>query len=117
MLRYWLGAVPSPQPPDDELYLALSMPGRTIVTVLPNGKRHIHRPEYDAMLGEIFATDCRVLSYALKTTEGFWNKTQQMRSVDRDLTGGFKIAKLEGAILDGGRLAAHYLRCYKETSD
>lgn len=102
---------------DEELYLALSTPGRTIVTVLPDGKRHIHRTEYDAMLGEILATDCRLLSYALKTTEGFWHKAQQMRSVDRDLTGGFAIAKLESAILEGGRLAAHYLRCYNETSD
>ena len=82
--------------------------------VAPGRPPHVRRTRYDAILAETTALDCEILCHALKSIECWWHKTEQVRSVGCDPTGGFAIDRLEHAVLDGGILAAQFLRSRRE---
>jgi hypothetical protein len=90
--------------------VVLPGPGRYIVVVLPDGTVHLRATEYDAMLGEITATEAQILCHNLKVIEGYWNGTQQLCSVGMDPHNTFVYRALENSILNGGALADHHLR-------
>ena len=46
--------------------------------------------------------------------EGYWHKVKQLEAVGADPQDGFALGKLEEALLEGSRLATHYLRNYDE---
>jgi len=85
-------------------------PGRYVATVMPDGVVRVHETEYSALLEEMTLADCRILCHTLQIIEGHWHKFQHRRSIASDRQDEFGLARLEAAILDGGRLAA---RCLK----
>lgn len=89
----------------DAVTVVLPGPGRYVATVVPDGAVHVHETECCAVLDEMTLTDYRILCHTLKIIEGQWHRFQHRRSVasDRQNEGG--LARLEAAILDGGRLA------------
>jgi len=90
--------------------IVLPGPGRYIATVMPDGVVRVHETEYSALLEEMTLADCRILCHTLQIIEGHWHKFQHRRSIASDRQDEFGLARLEAAILDGGRLAA---RCLK----
>jgi len=94
----------------DALTIVLPGPGRYVATVMPDGAVRVQETEYSAVLEEMTLADCRILCHTLKIIEGHWHKFQHRRSVASDQQDEFGLARLEAAILDGGRLAA---RCLK----
>jgi hypothetical protein len=73
--------------------------------VVPGRPPHVRRTRYEAILGEHTALDNQILCHALKSIECLWHKTEQIRSLGDDPTGGFAVDRLERAVLDGGLLA------------
>ncbi len=90
--------------------VTLPQPGRYVATVLPDGNLHLHQTAYKALLGDLESEDCQMLAYALKMIEGYWNEMQQMRSIGHDPESELAFQRLEKAILEGGGLAARFLR-------
>jgi hypothetical protein len=56
----------------------------------------------------------RILCHGLKSIECWWHKTEQIRSLGDDPTGGFAVDRLENAVLDGGLVAEQILRPRRE---
>jgi len=96
--------------------IALPAYGRFVVMNRPDRTVHVHQTEYDAAFEELSAIDIRVLSHHLGLIASFWHKYQLIGSLI-DPRGGFARGKLEEAILEGGRLGQHYLRCYGASQD
>jgi len=94
--------------------IVLPGPGRYVATVMPDGAVRVHETEYSALLEEMTLADCRILCHTLQIIDGQWHKYQHRRSITRDRQDEYGLARLEAAILDGGRLAA---RCLKWHSD
>ena len=92
--------------------VALPRFGRFVVTCRPGRAIHIHETEAVAAYDDMLATDCQLLSHWLRTIEAFWHKVQHLKARGLDIEGGFALSKLEGTILEGGRLGRHYLACY-----
>jgi len=90
--------------------IVLPGPGRFVATVMADGAVHLHETEYHAVLEDMTLADCRILCHTLKIIEGQWHKFQHRRSVASDRQDEFGLARLEAAILDGGRFAT---RCLK----
>lgn len=109
--------IPSQLGGDGRVQLAFPNSGRFVVTIMPGGPSHVHQTEYSAVLQDITAMDCQVLSHTLRLIESFWHKFQQRRSCGGNPEGGFAMTKLEQAILEGGRLGRRYIRCYEQSSD
>ncbi len=83
--------------------------GRFIITVLPNGRHHIYRSDFDRIEYEYNALNLRSLCYALKNIETFWYMVQHMQSIEFDPKGTIPMDVLETSILHGARLATHLL--------
>jgi prophage antirepressor-like protein len=101
----------------DTVTLSLREAARYIVMVVPGRPPHVRRTRYEAILGEHTALDNQILCHALKSIECLWHKTEQIRSLGDDPTGGFAVDRLEHAVLDGGLLAEQILRsrCEEES--
>jgi prophage antirepressor-like protein len=94
--------------------LSLREAARYIVMVVPGRPPHVRRTRYEAILGENTALDNEILCHALKSIECWWHKTEQIRSLGDEPTGGFAVDRLEHAVLDGGLLAEQILRPRRE---
>lgn len=95
---------------DDVITLArLDVPVRYVVMSMPGRPPHVRQMPPDAILAERTALDCEGLCYALKAIEVWWHKVKQRESVGGDPTGGFALARLERAIIDGAWTANQYL--------
>ena len=94
--------------------LSLREAARYIVMIVPGRPPHVRRTRYEAILGENTTLDNEILCHALKSIECWWHKTEQIRSLDDDPTGGFAVDRLEHAVLDGGLLAEQILRPRRE---
>lgn len=95
---------------DDVITLSrLDVPVRYIVMSAPGRPPHVRQMPIEAILGERTALDCEGLCYALKTIENWWHKVQQRESVGGNPRGGFALARLAQAIIDGAWTANQYL--------
>lgn len=97
--------------------IVLPGPGRYVATVMPDGAVRVHETEYSAVLEEMTLADCRILCHTLQIIEGQWHKFQHRRSVASDRQDEFGLARLEAAILDGGRFATRCLKwhsCFED---
>ena len=97
--------------------VALPGPGRYVATVMPDGAVRVHETEYSALLEEMTLADCRILCHTLHIIEGQWHKYQHRRSIASDRQDEFGLARLEAAILDGGRLAARCLKWHSGSEE
>ena len=91
----------------------IELPGRFVVLADPDGC-DVRETGYDAMGQEATNVDVRVMCHQLGVIEGFWHKVKALQSLGIGGQGGFALGELEKAILKGGQLSQHYLRCYAE---
>jgi hypothetical protein len=82
--------------------------GRYTVTVKPSGIL-VHRGNFDQMLSQDDELTARLLCYKLKSIEALWLKLRLRQAVD--MVSLPNLEQLEEAVVEGAKLASHYLRC------
>ena len=88
--------------------------GRYTITVKPGGI-FIHRGDFDTMLAQDDELTAQLLCYNLKSVETLWLKLRLRQAID--LLSLPNLEQLELAIVKGGKLASHYLRCSEMRKD
>jgi hypothetical protein len=92
------------------------IPVRYVVMVAPGHPPHIRQTRWETALAERTSLDCEGLCYAIKAIEVWWHKVQLKQSAGGDPVGGFVLARLERAILDGAWAADQYLAYGRDTA-
>jgi hypothetical protein len=89
--RYESGAARNAKPQIEEdgcITVKLPKFGRFVVTITGNDGPHILETPYDAVQGEILATDLRLVCHATRMTEEAWTRLQMLHSITVDTKGG-----------------------------
>jgi prophage antirepressor-like protein len=89
-------------------------PGRYLVVLFHDGERRIEPLCFSDAVSALAALDCRSIAYSYLTAASLWEKLQHVRSVKKDVAGGFTFDKLSAAMQAGADLARQILYTYDE---
>ena len=95
-----------------ETTIVIPGPGRYVVHARSSNDVRVHQTEYNEVIADLTALDCRIMACACLQIASFWQKFEELRSVGVDPTDGFALDQLGRAILSGASLGRQYFYVY-----